>query len=179
MRLILCLLFFSTGFFFGKAQSLHPQENGSKVHFVIKNFGIKTGGDFSGLKGSIKFDPANIAVSSFDVSVSSTTINTGNDTRDGHLKKEEYFNVKKYPDIRIASTSIQKGVSENEYVFTGNITIKDFTRPIRFPFTAVKKDNGYLFSADDIMINRRDFNVGGSSISMADELKLFLSVFAK
>ena len=36
-------------------QKYTPTDAGSKVHFVIKNFGIRTGGDFTGLKGSIVF----------------------------------------------------------------------------------------------------------------------------
>ena len=40
--------------------SLTPVDKESKVHFVIKNFGLNTGGDLSGIKGSIKFDPENL-----------------------------------------------------------------------------------------------------------------------
>ena len=53
-------------------KTLIPYDQGSKVHFVIKNFGIKTGGDFSGLNGTIKFDQGNIAFWSFDVTVKAT-----------------------------------------------------------------------------------------------------------
>ena len=34
-------------------KNIYPVDAGSKVHFTIKNFGIKTGGDLSGLKGEI------------------------------------------------------------------------------------------------------------------------------
>lgn len=160
-------------------QLIRPADTGSKIHFVIKNFGIKTGGDFSGLKGSIKFEPNNPAASSFDVTVNSSTINTDNNTRDGHLKKEEYFGVKKYPLIHMVSTKVQGTTVPGRYQFTGNLTIKGITRPITFQFTSMAKDGGYLFTSDIIPLNRRDYNVGGSSISMADELKLSLSVLAK
>jgi polyisoprenoid-binding protein YceI len=48
-------LFFSVLVF---GQNYTPVDEGSKVHFVIDNFGIATGGDFKGLTGTIKFDPA-------------------------------------------------------------------------------------------------------------------------
>ena len=38
-------------------QNYTPTDAGSKVRFVIKNFGINTGGTFDGLAGSITFDP--------------------------------------------------------------------------------------------------------------------------
>ena len=41
-------------------QTYTPTDAGSKVYFVIKNFGINTGGTFDGLAGSITFDPATL-----------------------------------------------------------------------------------------------------------------------
>jgi polyisoprenoid-binding protein YceI len=160
-------------------QSITPIDPGSKVHFVIKNFGIKTGGDFTGLKGTVKFDPKNPVLSFFDVTVNSSTIDTDNSTRDGHLKKEEYFDVNKFPTIRMQSAKVLPTTKQGRYQFTGSLTIKGTTKPIQFQFVAAEKDGGYLFTSDAITINRKDFNVGGSSISMADELKLTLSVLAR
>ncbi|MBC7535999.1 MAG: YceI family protein [Ferruginibacter sp.] len=174
------ILFFSAFFGFASAQTpISPVEAGSRVHFVIKNFGIKTGGDFSGIKGVIKFDPKSLPTASFDVTVSSSTVDTDNGSRDGHLAKEEYFDVKKYPVIRMFSTKILGTTKPGRYQFTGNLTIKGITKSITFQFTVVEKDGGYLFAGDDFTINRRDYEVGGSSISLADELKLSMSVLAK
>lgn len=160
-------------------KEITPTDNGSKVHFVIKNFGIKTGGDFSGLKGSIKFDPKNPLGASFDVTVNSSTIDTDNNSRDGHLKKEEYFDVKNFPVIHMVSTKVQGTTKPGRYQFTGNLTIKKTTKPVQFQFVAEEKDDGYVFTSDPITLNRRDYGVGGSSISMADELKVTIKVFAK
>lgn len=157
---------------------LTPTDEGSKVHFVIKNFGIKTGGDFSGLKGTMKFDLKNLSAWAFDVTVESSTIDTDNGSRDGHLKKSEYFDVAKYPVIRIVSTKFTPGDKPGWYVFSGNLTIKDITKPIQFPFKVNSSKDGYIF-AGEFDMNRRDFNVGSSSVSMADNLKVSLSIFAK
>lgn len=176
-------LFIITAFLFSSAtifsqRTLTPTDEGSKVHFVIKNFGIKTGGDFTGLKGTVKFDPNNLSLWAFDVTVESSTIDTDNSSRDGHLKKSEYFNVAKYPTIHMVSTKIQPGDKPGFYVFNGNLTIKDVTKPIKFTFKVNSSNGGYIF-AGDFDMNRRDFNVGGDSVSMADTLKVSLSVFAK
>jgi polyisoprenoid-binding protein YceI len=159
-------------------KTLTPTDEGSKVHFVIKNFGIKTGGDFTGLKGSIKFDPNNPAAWAFDVTVDAASINTDNNSRDGHLKKSEYFDVTKHPTIHMVSTKIQGTDKAGVYLLNANLTIKGITKPIKFPFKVNSKNGGYLFTGDFDM-NRRDFDVGGDSISMADNLKVSLSVFAK
>jgi polyisoprenoid-binding protein YceI len=158
--------------------SLTPFDAGSKVHFVTKNFGIKTGGDFKGLKGNIKFYPANPAASSFDVTIDAGTIDTDNESRDGHLKKEEYFDAEKYKTIEIKSTKVMFSKTAGRFYFYGNLTIKGVTKPVEFGFSATPKNGGYVFDGE-FQINRRDFGVGGSSVSMSDNLTVSLSVFAK
>lgn len=169
--------FFSVNLVFSQ-KTLTATDEGSKVHFVIKNLGFKTGGDLSGLKAVIKFDLANVAVWSFDATVQSSTIDTDNDTRDGHLKKAEYFDVTKYPTIRISSSKIQTTDQPGVYQFNGSLTMKGVTKPVQFPFKVNTSNGGYLFTGN-FEINRRDFGVGGSSVSMADNLKVSLSVLAK
>ena len=160
------------------AQAYTPADNGSKVHFVIKNFGIATGGDFKGLAGNIKFDPANLPSSDFNVSVDAGTVDTDIESRDKDLQKSEYFDVKNYPRLSFQSTKITKTNKDGYFYMFGNITIKGVTKEIKFPFTATAKDDGYLFEGS-FKLNRRDFGVGGKSLSMADDLNVSLSVFAK
>ena len=125
---------------------LTPMDEGSKVHFVIKNFGIKTGGDITGLKGTMKFDPNNLSVWAFDITVDAATINTDNSSRDGHLRKEEYFDVKKYPAIHIVSTKIQATDKPGIYILTADLTVKGITKPVKFNFKVNKRNDGYVFS---------------------------------
>jgi polyisoprenoid-binding protein YceI len=163
----------------GIAQSsLTPVDADSKVHFVIKNFGIKTGGDFKGLKGIIKFYPANPTASVFDVTVDAATINTDNESRDDHLKKAEYFDVSTYKTIQLTSTKVTFSKVAGRFYMFGNLTIKGVTKPVEFGFAATPKNGGYVFEGE-FKINRRDFGVGESSISMSDNLTVSLSVFAK
>jgi polyisoprenoid-binding protein YceI len=155
-----------------------PVDAGSKVHFVIKNFGIKTGGDFTGLKGVIKFDPVNFAASVFDVTIDAKTIDTDNGMRDDHLRESEYFDVEKYKTISFKSTKVVKSSKAGRFYVFANLTIKDVTKPVEFGFSATPQNGGYVFNGE-FTINRRDFGVGGSSISMADKLTVTLNVVAK
>lgn len=163
----------------GIAQSsLTPVDADSRVHFVIKNFGIKTGGDFKGLKGNIQFYPANPAASVFDVTVDASTINTDNESRDDHLKKTEFFDVATYKTLHFKSTKVTFSSTAGRFYMFGELTIKGVTKPIEFGFSATPKNGGYVFNGE-FKINRRDFGVGESSISMSDNLNVSLSVFAK
>jgi len=150
-----------------------PVDKSSSVKFEIKNFGLSVGGSFAGLQGDISFDKDHPENAKFAVSIDANTINTGNGTRDNHLREESYFNVKKYPRIEFVSTKITKSASGQLTIF-GKITIKGHTKDISFPFTATPNNDGYLFKGS-FSINRRDFEVGGSS-TLSDNLTVDLSI---
>jgi polyisoprenoid-binding protein YceI len=162
---------------FAHAQALQPVDEKSEVKFVIKNFGINTGGFFKGVKGTIVFDAANPSGGSFDISLAASTVNTDNSSRDNHLHKEEYFNVEKYPLISFKSDKITGSGSGKMMVF-GKLTIKGVTKDISFPFKAIPKEEGYLFEGS-FQINRRDYTVGSGSMVLSDNVTVTLSVFAK
>ena len=174
------MLFFAVTIFipclFG--QNYAPVDNGSDVKFSIKNFGFTVTGNFKGLKGKFSFNPANLPASSMNASVDATTINTGNNSRDNHLKKEEYLNVEKYPLISFVSDKVTNSTKAGTLNMEGRITIKGVTKVISFPFTAVAKGDDYLFEGE-FKLNRRDFGVGGSSFVMSDNLTVSLAVMAK
>lgn len=180
MSRILFILFFCTVWMMASAQKFTPLDEGSKVHFVIKNFGIETGGDLSGLTGNINFVPANIRTSSFDVSVDVNTIDTDNESRDLDLKKSSYFDAEKYPVITIRSTRVDRTNKSGAgwYYFTGTLTMHGVTKPLAFPFKATKKGSDYLF-VGGFTINRMDFGVGKSSSVLSNTVKVSMSVLAK
>lgn len=162
------------------AQNYTPVDSGSKVHFVIKNFGIGTGGDLADLKGDIAFLPETPDKSSFNVTVSTSTIDTDNEMRDKSLVSDEYFDATKFPVIKIVSTKIEKTnkTASGYYFFTGSLTIKGITKTISFPFQAKKVAGGFLFTGD-FEIDRTQFGVGEKNLVLSDKVAVSLSVFAK
>ncbi len=160
------------------AQYYTPIDEKQVVNFSIKNFGLIVDGSFTGLVGSIVFDPANLTAASFKVSVDASTVNTGNKSRDGHLNKEEYFNTATYKKISLVSSKITNGTVSGTYIFEGILNIKGTNKSITFPFTVAPNSGGYLFSGS-FKINRRDFKIGGSSLILSDNLTVMLKVSAK
>lgn len=156
--------------------SLQPTDSKDAITFVIKNLGINTKGELSGLKGSIDWNEDSPEESKIAVIAESNTINTGIDSRDNHLKKEEWFDVEHYPELKIVSTAIVKGATG--YMLNATLTIKGISKNISFPFTATKTPDGYLFNGK-FTINRRDFGVGGNSVTLSDNADITLNVTAK
>lgn len=162
------------------SQTLAPVNEGSKVHFTIKNFGFNTGGDFGGLSGTILFDPEFPNASKFDVSINAATIDTENESRDKDLRGKIYFDVETYPAIRMVSTKIDKTNKSDDgfYYFTGLLIMKGTSKVISFPFEAKKINAGYQFSGE-FTINRLDFDVGEKSTVLGKTVTVSLQVIAK
>jgi len=159
------------------AQSYIPYDKGSSVTFVIRNFGFNVSGSFKNLQGTIKFDPNNPEASVFSVTADAATVNTENSSRDKHLRKEEYFDATKYPKILFSSDKVEKTATAGLYIVRGKFTVKGTSKPISIQFSATAQNGGYLFDGK-VVINRRDFRVGGNSLVLSDNLTLTLHVFA-
>ncbi|OFY94394.1 MAG: polyisoprenoid-binding protein, partial [Bacteroidetes bacterium RIFCSPLOWO2_12_FULL_31_6] len=58
-------------------------------------------------------------------------INTGVADRDGHLKSQDFFDIANFPTIKFISKEMKK-LNEEEYILSGDITIKGIIKPIEF-----------------------------------------------
>jgi polyisoprenoid-binding protein YceI len=142
----------------------------SAVTFKVKNAGITVDGTFSGLEAEIRFNPLKPEEAHIKASVSSATINTGTAMRDNHLRKPEYFDAEKYPKITLQSVKVEK---TGPVTFNGTfkLSMKGISREVIIPFTFMKLPEKTEFKGT-FSINRRDYGIGGSSISMADNVNI-------
>ncbi|MBL0358024.1 MAG: YceI family protein [Chitinophagaceae bacterium] len=177
MKKLLIILLLNVCGIIGFSQIYNAVDAGSEVKFSIRNFGLTVNGSFKGLEGKISFDPASITAASFNVSMEAATVNTGNGSRDRHLKKDDYFDVAKYQKLLFLSSKVTAAAGAGNYMRQGSLTIKGITKQVSFPFTATAAANGYRFSGQ-FKINRSDFKVGGGSWVLSDELTVSLNVSA-
>lgn len=156
---------------------IHPVAKESSIIFTIHNFGFKVTGSLEAPQGDIRFNPDSLPNSYFRVTIKSASVNTDNNTRDEHLREEDYFDVKNYPLISFVSASIRTAGNKGDFTASGRLTIKNKTMDIQLPFTAVKSGDGYLFTGS-FKMNRRDFGVGGGS-TLSNELTIDIKVLAR
>jgi polyisoprenoid-binding protein YceI len=175
VKKLFLLLIALCSFLLAWTQRYEPTDKGSSVAFGIRNMGLTVEGTFNGLKGSIFFDPNELVLSKFEISINAGSIDTGIDLRNKHLKKEEYFDVANFTEIRFVSTKIEALPQPGKFTVTGKLTIKKVAKEIKFDFTADRQGTGYFFKGE-FSIDRRDYKVGGNSFSMSDNVKVFLSV---
>jgi polyisoprenoid-binding protein YceI len=146
----------------------------ANITFQIKNLGINTGGTFGAIHANIQFDPANLNTSSIEANADVNSINTDNDTRDEHLRSDEFFDAARFPKVTMKSVSL-KHKSGNNYSGQFNVTMKDKTKAFEVPFTYIPHAAGATFKGS-FKLNRRDFGVGESSLVLSNDVTVFIEV---
>jgi polyisoprenoid-binding protein YceI len=146
----------------------------SKITFQIKNLGIMTGGSIGGLQAIVQFDPAHLNTSLIEATADINTINTDNDTRDTHLKSEEFFDLEHFPKITMKSVSFKHKSGDN-YVGLFNLVMKDRTRQFDVPFTYTETGNTGAFKGT-LKLDRTDFGVGSKSMILSSDVTVIIEV---
>jgi polyisoprenoid-binding protein YceI len=75
-----------------------------------------------------------------------------------HLKSEDFFLVEKYPTAEFNITDT-RSIEENSIKVTGDLTIRDVSRPISFTALQDQEDDSVLTFQAIISINRFDWNI--------------------
>jgi polyisoprenoid-binding protein YceI len=105
----------------------------TRVGFSARHAMVTTvRGAFKGFEGSAVIDTATPANSKVDLTIDVASIDTGVADRDGHLKSGDFFDVETYPSIRFTSTKVERDGAD--WAITGDLTIKDVTKPVTILF---------------------------------------------
>lgn len=158
----------------GNCQNWKPVS--TAFSFTTKMMGVKVVGKFKGFQGNIIFDEADLKNASISGTVEANTIDTDNDLRNKHLKeKSDFFEVEKFPKIKMSSSKIEK--TATGYVGTFNLTIKSITKSIKIPFSADLTNDKISFKGI-AQINRKDWSIGGNTFGMSSDVTLNLTINA-
>ncbi len=149
----------------------------SSITFKIKNAGLTVDGKLEGFEGKILFDLKNLTQSQIQGLVKVGTIQTGISGRDKHLKKTEYFDAEKYPNIEMVSKRFEM---KNKGILVGifDLSMKGKTKEISLPFEFKITDETAEIKAE-LNLNRRDYDIGGNSWVLSDEVKIFIKLNLK
>ena len=102
----------------------------SEVNFKVKHLVISSvTGTFKSFEGGFETDHEDFSNADIDFSLDVNSIDTNQEQRDVHLKSADFFDQEKYPKISFKSTSFTK--SGEDYELTGNLNVKDVTKPIK------------------------------------------------
>ena len=104
------------------------------VEFSAKHLMITTvKGRITDVEGTIISDDEDPKTASVEVTLKAASLDTRTDQRDQHLRSADFLDVEKYPEIKFRSTRIQG--DKQSFRMTGDLTIRDVTRPITLDAT--------------------------------------------
>ncbi len=163
----------------------------SRLGFSTRHAMVTTvRGQFKEFTGEAVVDTADPTRSKVVVNIKADGIDTGVADRDAHLRSADFFDVETYPEISFVSTRVER--DGDEWAITGDLTIKDVTKPITIDFesTGSARDpfgNLRIGFEGHAAINRKDWGLtwnaaletGGFLVSDKIKLDFDISAIAK
>ncbi len=136
----------------------------TQVEFSAKHLGMMTvRGQFEDVSAVADIDPDNPEAASVEVTIQTVSVKTNNPVRDNDLRSGNFLEVEKYPVITFKSTGVQ-AAGENHFKLTGDLTIKETTRPVTLDVTKYGEFNDPMMGhriayGASTQINRKDYGL--------------------
>jgi polyisoprenoid-binding protein YceI len=104
---------------------VHSQLNFVVTHNTINQFE----GNFTSVDAQITASKDDFSDAQIQLTADVTSVNTGNEQRNNHLKSPDFFNAAQFGTLSFKSTSFQK-VGDKNYKLTGDLTLHGVTKPV-------------------------------------------------
>ncbi|WP_245906662.1 YceI family protein [Mycolicibacterium palauense] len=133
----------------------------SSIAFSVRHLMVsKVRGTFGAFNGDIVVTEDGAASVSAEIDV--TSVSTGNEQRDAHLKAADFFNVEAFPTAGFRSTAVRR--NGEEYLLDGEFTFKGISKPVTLAleFGGVSPGMGHGAVAGfeaSVVLNRKDFGI--------------------
>lgn len=158
----------------------------SELSFRIRHMMSRVRGGFGEWSGTITADPAAWQDGSVEVTINTSSIDTGNERRDNHLRSGDFFAADSFPTITFRSTKIER--SGDEAKIHGTLTIRGVSKPVVLDATFLgiapeRRGDRVGFEATTT-IDRLDYGVSwnraaeAGGVVLGDEVEITIQVEA-
>ena len=162
---------------------VHTTVGFSVPHLVIS----RVHGNFRQLSGAIVYDETDVTKSSVNVTIKASSIDTGNEKRDQHLRSPDFFDAEKYPELTFKSGRIER--QGDGYLCVGTLSLHGVSKEIHIPFTITGKvrdpwGKTRIAIEASLTLNPQDYGVSWNKtmetggVLVGDEIKIELNVEA-
>lgn len=160
----------------------------SEIQFKVKHLMITTvTGHFREVDAKVEAEDPDFSDASIYFEAKTASINTNDEKRDEHLRSADFFDAQNYPVLKFQSTTLEKGDEAGTYKVTGNLTMKDVTKPVTLiaEFGGMQKDPwgndkaGFSVSGK---INRKDWGLNWNAalesggVLVSEEVRIFCEI---
>ncbi|MDP9222012.1 MAG: YceI family protein [Actinomycetota bacterium] len=159
----------------------------SDISFTVRHMMVsKVRGKFAKVEGTIVTGPDPLQ-STATATIDLSSIDTGNEQRDAHLRSADFFSADEHPKMTYRSTGIRP--EGDDWALDGELTIRGVTKqvPLKLEANGFGPDAyggtraGFTATGE---INRKDFGVSwnaaieGGGVVVGDKVQLLLEVEA-
>jgi len=162
----------------------------STIEFSVRHLMIsKVKGNFKTFSGTVTV-PDDPYQASLHVTIDPNSIDTGDTTRDNHLRSADFFGIEEHPVVEYTSTAVRP--AGDGYVVEGQLTLHGVSRPValdldlngvggdpwgntRAGFTATTEINRRDFGIDISMPMETGGVVVGDKVRLTVEVELILA----
>ena len=167
-----------------KIDTVHSSLGFSVTHLMVS----KTTGVFSDYEGTITYDPNDLTTSNAQVTIQTASIDTRSKQRDDHLRSADFFDAATHPQITFISKKFVP--SADQYLITGDLTIKGVTKdivvPVKITGPVVSPFGATVIGlAGQVTINRQDYgvswnkNLDNGGAVVGDNVDVFINIEAQ
>jgi len=141
----------------------------SGINFSIRHMVVsKVRGRFAKYSGALSLDDEDLTRSFVEATIDASSIDTGTEQRDAHLRSPDFFDVEKFPELRFRSQRIEK-LDGDRYRVVGELTIRDVTREVSLDveYGGRAKDpwgNERIGFVAKAALDRKDFGLGWNQV---------------
>jgi polyisoprenoid-binding protein YceI len=155
----------------------------ANAQFTVRHLSISNvSGQFNKMSGTVQLDDRDITKSSVNATIDVSSVDTRDNSRDGDLKSDHFFDVAKYPTMTFTSTQIESA-GPGKLKMTGNLTLHGVTKVVTFdvdgPSDAITDPwkNQRRGASATTTINRRDFGITTyPAAAIGDDVKITLDI---
>ena len=158
----------------------------SEIQFKVKHMMLtQVTGQFTQFVGQVEMEETHLETAHVSFSAETSSISTGNEQRDGHLRGEDFFNSEVYPYLTFTNGKIVNSTAG--LMLTGDMTIRDITNRVELPveFGGLGVDpwgNQKLGFSINGKINRKDFGLVWNSaletggVLVSDDVRIIAEI---
>lgn len=154
----------------------------SEIEFTLRHMGVgRSRGRFDSFTGEI-VTAENPLDSTVNAQIDASSINTGQNDRDNHVRSADFLDVENYSNAGFRSTGIRQ--DGEKFLIDGEFTLHGTTQPVTLDaelggFTDDGQGGTLLGLSAETNLKRTDFGVGPKGGAMlGEQVKIILEVEA-
>jgi polyisoprenoid-binding protein YceI len=152
--------------------------NASAIRFAVKA-SVALKGTFDKWDATLTFASTDVTTGVLNIEVQADSVNTGSWMKDGKLKSEDFFDVKRNPLMTFLSRKIVQ-TGPDTFEVQGDFTIRGVTKPQTLKLTVSGSGTGSGEIRGTMAFDRRDFGMDSNIpfIKVADRVEVNVALKA-